>query len=105
MQSGFYLLSLIAILTSVISASYYLKLIANIHFDKDEGAGYGDSRNKFNITENFVEIDGGIVNTPVITHIHSYIIAVLTLIILLFILQPSILLNTIELVCFFIFYD
>ena len=84
-QSGYYFISLVAILTSVISASYYLKIIKVLHFDK-EGAQPESTQNSL-----------------VISNSHSFIIATLTLTILLFILKPSLLLNSTQLLALSIF--
>lgn len=69
-QNGYYFISLIAILTRVISASYYLRIIRITHHS---------SRNLK---------DGAITRT------HSYIIRILTLPILLYMFNPSLLLNS-----------
>jgi len=87
--NGYYFLSLVAIIVSVISASYYLKIIKEIHF----------SNININIlnTNNKNE-DLLIQNSP------SYLISVLTLINLLFILNPSLILNGIHLIALSLFY-
>lgn len=105
--SGYYFLSIVAILVSVISASYYLQIIKVIHFPISDnniksdsksikvflslfGSGENNSNNKSNIL------------VP-ITNIHSMTISILTLTILLFILNPSILLNSTHLLALSIF--
>jgi len=87
--NGYYFLSLVAIIVSVISASYYLKIIKEIHFS--------------NINVNILNINNKnedllIQNSP------SYLISVLTLINLLFILNPSLILNGIHLIALSLFY-
>lgn len=87
--NGYYFLSLVAIIVSVISASYYLKIIKEIHFS--------------NINVNILNISNKnedllIQNSP------SYLISVLTLINLLFILNPSLILNGIHLIALSLFY-
>lgn len=74
---GYYFLSLVAILVSVISASYYLKIIGIMHFEKS------DSR----------EVESS-VSEPKLTNVHSFTIATLTMVITLYMLQPSFLLNS-----------
>lgn len=74
-DNGYYFLALVAILASVVSAAYYLRVIRVIHFD--------------NNAQNVKGSDGG-----VLTSTHSYVIAVLTLFIALFILSPSVFLNS-----------
>jgi len=77
-EEGFIFISLIAILTSVISASYYLNIIKQIYFDNsndlDSGIVYKVYSNKL--------------NTTISSHL-SIIISVLTIIILIFILMPN----------------
>jgi NADH-ubiquinone oxidoreductase chain 2 len=83
-ENGYYFLALVGILASVVSAAYYLRVIRVIHFDnatadqKDQG-------------------------TVVLTSVHSYVIAVLTLFVLFFILSPSLLLNSSNLLALSLF--
>lgn len=86
-HAGYYFISLIAILVSVISASYYLKIIKVIYFTNSIQTKIFKS-NKNNLT-----------------NIHSIIIAILTIIIILFVLQPSILLNSCHLLSLSLFYN
>nr|YP_010254652.1 NADH dehydrogenase subunit 2 [Macalpinomyces bursus]QUA00849.1 NADH dehydrogenase subunit 2 [Macalpinomyces bursus] len=96
-HGGYYFLSIIAILVSVISASYYLKIIRVIYFDTQDTSN--DIVNT-NTTEDLKE------NTtlPKITNVHSLLISSLTMIILLFVLQPSILLNSCHILALSLFY-
>lgn len=98
-ESGYYFMSLAGILVSIISASYYLRIIRILHtslasaahsqsLDKSEG---NPSQNKD--AKGQVEIS----NT------HSLIISILTLLILFFILKPSILLKSTQLLSLTIF--
>lgn len=82
MENGYYFLSLVGIIASVVSAAYYLRVIRVIHFDTTEVAKE---------------------NTLVLTSTHSYMIAVLTLFILFFILSPSLLLNSSHLLALSLF--
>ena len=89
-QNGYYFISIIAILTSVISAYYYLQIIKVMHFD----------------TINNIEVKSVNNNSSLgleINSVQSYIIAALTLSLLLFLLNPSILLNSIHLIALNIF--
>ena len=79
-SSQYYLMAIIAILTSVISASYYIKIIRILHTE--------DNNSKINEIEN---------NELVLNNFHSFLISTLTLSILLFVLKPSILLNSTQL--------
>lgn len=82
MQSEYYFIGIIAIILSVISASYYLKIIKVLH------------------TENKEIIE----DTTSLSSLHSFMISSLTLFILLFILKPSILLNSTQLLALSLFY-
>lgn len=83
----YYFISIIAVLCSVISASYYLKIIKIIYFTSD-------NININNLSNN---------NICIISNIHSLSITLLTIIIILFILQPQILLNSTHLLALIIF--
>ena len=74
LESGYGFLAIIGIVTSVISASYYLNLVKMIYFERIEN--YNSIR--------FIEISS----------IHSYIISIFTLIILIFIFSPNIVLDS-----------
>jgi NADH-ubiquinone oxidoreductase chain 2 len=83
-HSGYYFLSIVAIIVSVISASYYLKIVRVIHFDARKRESTRSERNK-------------------LTNMHSYAIRVLTLRITMFVLYPSIILNSISLLALTVF--
>nr|YP_010835460.1 NADH dehydrogenase subunit 2 [Perenniporia fraxinea]WFS78693.1 NADH dehydrogenase subunit 2 [Perenniporia fraxinea] len=83
MQSEYYFIGIIAILVSVISASYYLKIIKVLH------------------TESHDSLED---HQTSITSLHSFMISTLTLFILLFILKPSIVLNSTQLLALSLFY-
>jgi len=84
--SGYYFMAIIAILTSVISASYYLKIIKIL---------YTEDNKNFNVK---------IVNEySLISNLHSFLIASLTLLILLFLLKPTLILNSVQLLSLSIF--
>lgn len=113
-HGGYYFLSIVAILVSVISASYYLKIIRVIYFE-----------NISTTTSKVSGIDSSFLEQPVIlsdnsrltppnpsegiivskiTNIHSMLIATLTMVITLFVLQPTILLNSCHLLALSLFY-
>jgi NADH-ubiquinone oxidoreductase chain 2 len=118
-HSGYYFISIVAIIVSVISAYYYLQIIKVMHFDLDSnstqveytlplpsmprsGGGEGPAvlePKEQNNTANEFNPNLAINNT------HSFIISTLTLSLLLFILKPSILLNSIHLMALNIFYS
>ncbi|RYE25600.1 MAG: hypothetical protein EOP45_04630 [Sphingobacteriaceae bacterium] len=92
MENGYYFLSLVGIIASVVSAAYYLRVIRVIHFDTTETNRIGDSAHT--ITKD---------NALVLTSTHSYMIAVLTLFIVFFIISPSLLLNSSHLLALSLF--
>jgi NADH-ubiquinone oxidoreductase chain 2 len=86
-QNGYYFMSIIAIIVSIISASYYLKIIKFLFTEEENTSEYSDKELKIinNLNSNS-EIE--------ISSTNSFIISTLTLSILLFVLKPSILLNS-----------
>jgi NADH-ubiquinone oxidoreductase chain 2 len=86
-HSGYYFMSLVAIIVSVISASYYLRIVRVLYFS--------DSSDTTTTT--------AVTTEQQITNVHSFAIAVLTLSITLFVFKPSIILNSthlLALTCF-----
>lgn len=83
-ENGYYFLSLVGILASVISAAYYLRVIRVIHFDA------------FSETQKS-NPDAALTST------HTYVISVLTLFITLFLLSPSLFLNSSSLLALSLF--
>lgn len=89
-QSGYYFISIVAILVSVVSASYYLKIIKVLHTDTEDIIQ--ESNSKLDEYEN-----------NLLTNFHSFLISSLTLSILLFILKPSLILNSTQLLSLSLF--
>ena len=85
-HNGYYFISLVGILTSVVSAAYYLRVVRVLYFDNPT---------------NTAEVQES--SSQVITSTHSYLIAVLTAIIVLFVLQPSLILNSTQLMAMSIY--
>lgn len=83
-HNGYYFISLVAIITSVISAAYYLRVVRVLYFDEPVS---GVSRQ----------------SPEVLTSAHCYVIAVLTIFIVLFVLQPSLILNSTQLMAISIY--
>ena len=142
LQNGYYFISLIAIIVSVISASYYLKIIKVLHTDHDyfedkllKGAveknkapnkskvllnEYNEVKevNEFkefkegaNYESNHLDLDLDLdlnldleQSKTTLTNTHSFVISTLTLIILLFFIKPSIILNSTQLLSLSLFY-
>jgi NADH-ubiquinone oxidoreductase chain 2 len=89
-HSGYYFMSFVAIVVSVISAAYYLRIVRVIHFDvsdKDQASNNN--------------IDGTV--TAPLTNLHSFTIATLTLAIALFVFKPTIILNSTHLLALTLF--
>jgi NADH-ubiquinone oxidoreductase chain 2 len=94
-------MAFVAILTSVISASYYLRIVILLVSDYPAipkgGAEYKDI--------NIVNDSNNILPEEIIlTNFHSFLIATITLSILLFILKPSLLLNSTQLLALSLFF-
>jgi NADH-ubiquinone oxidoreductase chain 2 len=84
-HNGYYFISVIAILASVVSAAYYLRIVKIIYFDT--------------LPENVKNQQ----DPAVLTSTHTYVISVLTIAIMVFVLQPSILLNSTQLMAMSIY--
>ena len=101
MQSGYYFIAVVAILVSVVSASYYLKIIRVLHtsIENPELELNTNSQssvylpNDVNISNISNSNNLSVKNVNLLTNFHSFLISSLTLSILLFILKPSIILN------------
>jgi NADH-ubiquinone oxidoreductase chain 2 len=89
-ENGYYFLAFVGIIASVISAAYYLRIIRVIHFDQKTNDLSLESGQKSEATF-------------VLTSRHSYIISVLTLLVVLFILSPSLVLNSSNLLALSLF--
>jgi len=92
-------MAFIAILVSVISAYYYLQIIRIMHFDKSDAETTSISIKDNSVSNTLLPAPEAVVNNT-----QSYIISVLTLSLTLFMLKPSILLNSIHLMALNIFY-
>lgn len=116
-HSGYYFISLIAILVSVISAYYYLKIVKVMHFEKVFRFCSEAGKLKKKLTENQkekLELTHASFLAKLkirekrrhenLSNSHSLIVASLTLTILLFILKPSLILNSSYLLALSIFF-
>lgn len=109
-ENGLYFLALVAILASVVSAAYYLRVIRVIHFDTVSEV---QEEKKADMEMNFELSNKLSFQSPVgndrqsqkdkLTSAHSYVIAVLTLFITMFILSPSLFLNSSNLLALSLF--
>jgi NADH-ubiquinone oxidoreductase chain 2 len=86
-------MALVAIIVSVISASYYLKIIRLLHSEVDSNINTENLHINDNKDTNLSQD----VQSAFITNFHSFLISTLTLSILLFVLKPSIILNSTQL--------
>jgi len=80
-ESGYYFMAISGILVSIVSASYYLRIIRILHTEIELNKSLNDETN----------------TTVGINNIHSLLISSLTLLILFFVLKPSILLKSTQL--------
>lgn len=92
-ENGYYFLSFIGIMASVISAAYYLRIIRVIHFDQSNTTPSLEYNNNRVLAS----------DENAITSTHSYVISVLTLFVVLFILSPSLILNSSNLLALSLF--
>src|SRR6266568_1429584 len=104
-QNGYYFISVVAILVSIISCSYYLQIIKVI-FSNEEIKDSSNLNNKlnYNTVELLIEESHSVAVTPselqlrgneiILTNTHSYLISTLTFIILLFFIKPTLILNS-----------
>ena len=105
LQSGYNFISIVAILVSVISASYYLKIIKVIYSEGGASApALPGSENNQSPAHKCGASETTQANPEIIlTNFHSFLISTLTLSILLFILKPSLILNSTQLLSLSLF--
>jgi NADH-ubiquinone oxidoreductase chain 2 len=113
-QNGFYFMSFVAILVSVISASYYLKIIRVLHTEEEDIIQDENLTNTLKYEEETWDTikDSNLINKnhknenfseSLLTNFHSFLISTLTLTILLFVLKPSIILNITQLLYLYLY--
>jgi NADH-ubiquinone oxidoreductase chain 2 len=104
-QSGYYFMAIVGIIVSVISASYYLKIVRVLHSTPGDEALDSKELNQTNRPTYGAENNSNSTNyESMITNFHSFLISTLTLSILIFVLKPSILLNSTQLLSLSLFY-
>jgi NADH:ubiquinone oxidoreductase subunit 5 (subunit L)/multisubunit Na+/H+ antiporter MnhA subunit len=109
MQLDYYFVSIIAILTSVIGAAYYLRIIKFIYFYDDVFMPYYLNYGNYNLNNNILDItrkseftinilneESSLFMLP--SNSLSLIIALLTNVSLFYILKPYVLINTIYMI-------
>lgn len=84
-QSGYWFMAFVGILTSVISASYYLRIVVLLFTESE------------NLTDQVNGDDSNSNSVSILTNFHSFLISSLTLSILLFIFKPTLILNSTQL--------
>jgi len=123
-HSGYWFMSFVAILTSVISASYYLRIVVLLVSDGDSSSpskknnsetldisDFPDNLENTTSSENrsnnsIKAISPAVTSTNdelLLSNIHSFIISILTLFILLFIFKPTLILNSTQLLSLSLF--
>lgn len=78
-------MAFVGILTSVISASYYLRIVVLLFTESE------------NLTDQVNGEDSNSNSVSILTNFHSFLISSLTLSILLFIFKPTLILNSTQL--------
>jgi NADH-ubiquinone oxidoreductase chain 2 len=85
-------MAFVGILTSVISASYYLRIVVLLFTESTE-ENLVKSTHHLKVSVEEVELN----STPILTNFHSFLISTITLSILLFIFKPTLILNSTQL--------
>jgi len=116
LQNGYYFISVIAIIVSVISCSYYLQIIkllftpataTALQKEKEQDltlAGELEITDCKTKTKKEADIYSLVKNEIILTNTHSYLISTLTFSILLFFIKPSLILNSTQLLSLSLFY-
>jgi NADH-ubiquinone oxidoreductase chain 2 len=105
LQSGYNFIALVAIIVSVVSASYYLKIIRVLHTETLDSNEVAEESINNLLLENRKELSlNNDENTgTLLTNFHCFLISSLTLSILFFILKPSLILNSTQLLSLSLF--
>jgi len=105
-QNGYYFISIIAIIVSVISASYYLKIIKLLFTLPTEGSLVSEQKEvktQMSTVRDYSSLS--LTRDSVITNTHSFIISILTLTIVLFFIKPTLFLNSTQLLSLSLFFN
>jgi NADH-ubiquinone oxidoreductase chain 2 len=108
-QNGYYFMSIVAIIVSVISASYYLKLIRVLHTASDSASSHQEAIEEYLTLDQFSTRSSASNSTNInysisfLSNIHSFLISSLTLTLIMFVLKPSIILNLTQLLTLSLF--
>lgn len=104
-QSGYNFMSFVCILVSVISASYYLKIVKVLMHETKHNNKVGAERENYK-TISAQTLDSSqqiIIDNSILSNYHSFLISTLTLSILFFIFKPSLILNSTQLLSLSLF--
>jgi len=114
LQNGYYFISVLAIIVSVISCSYYLQIIKllftySVAYATERPLMVAPKSSPILVTSLpnsslFFNNKKGKKNEIVLTNTHSYLISTLTFTILLFFIKPSLILNSTQLLSLSLFY-
>jgi NADH-ubiquinone oxidoreductase chain 2 len=105
-ESGYWFMSFVAIITSVISASYYLRLVVLLVTGSAKEHSNSLSLLLNNISTAKLPLNSSVsdVHTQsILTNFHSFLISTITLSILLFIFKPTLILNSTQLLSLSLF--
>nr|YP_009517143.1 NADH dehydrogenase subunit 2 [Asterophora parasitica]AYE93055.1 NADH dehydrogenase subunit 2 [Asterophora parasitica] len=101
--TGYYFMSILCIIVSIVSASYYLKIIKVLHTEVESE----DTNLKYTIpavvSSGRIESSNLENNYTLLSNFHSFLISTLTLSILFFIFKPSLILNSTQLLSLSLF--
>jgi len=92
-ESGYWFMAFVAIITSVISASYYLRMVVILVTGSD-----AENNSQLTALKTYFN------NESILTNCHSFLISTITLSILLFIFKPTLILNSTQLLSLSLFY-
>jgi NADH-ubiquinone oxidoreductase chain 2 len=98
-ENGYYFISIVAIIVSVISASYYLKIVKVLHTSMTKSPSFKLYDQEAENLHPEYKLD----SITSVTNLHSFIISCLTLSIIFFVLKPSLILNSTQLLSLSIF--
>lgn len=98
-QNGYYFMSIVAIIVSVISASYYLQIIKVMHFSAQTSVNPVEGITASDETDSNSS-SYKVINESYISSVHSTLIAISTLMIMLFIFNPLLAYNAVQLLAY-----
>ena len=104
-QNGYVFMAFAAILTSVISASYYLRVVVLLVNSSDTNAAGITIIHSHSTSMTKTKLLSVFNSESILTNFHSFLISTITLSIVLFILKPTILLNSTQLLSLSMFYS